>query len=343
MSLATPGGRMELRIKNTVADSGTQITIVPACLLDQSVIKIAGLHQSKVDLRAANNAQIDVQGVADATISALSPSGECFKTSSTIYIVRNVSEVYLSLDVLVGLRIVNEFFPAAGAGNQHGAQAGAWDRTGTVTEQLPHASYSVKVDGSGRVSQRTRQHLRRFDPHDIHAAPHKARRNSPPRSQRNCTGTPIVNRRNQPATPLASQDYAPRSPHRDEEEADLFETPTTRGRARARRQPPEDPGLHDFGDRDIYNHVDERDNDDRDVSEHIVKNQSAEEQDLEDQDARGPPGSNAANAGVPREPDNVKLELFPDDACNQWSPPPTQQLQSKQAQQLPPARPMQTE
>ena len=31
---------------------------------------------------------------------------------------------------------------------------------------------------------------------------------SSPRSQRNCTGTPIVNRRNQPATPLASQDYA---------------------------------------------------------------------------------------------------------------------------------------
>ena len=37
--------------------------------------------------------------------------------------------------------------------NQHGAQAGAWDRTGTVTEQLPHASYSIEVDGSGRVSQ----------------------------------------------------------------------------------------------------------------------------------------------------------------------------------------------
>ena len=46
-----------------------------------------------------------------------------FKTSRKIYIVHNVSEVNLSLDVLVGLRIVNEFFPAAGAGNQHGAQA----------------------------------------------------------------------------------------------------------------------------------------------------------------------------------------------------------------------------
>ena len=32
--------------------------------------------------------------------------------------------------------------------NQHGAKPGAWDRTGTVTEQLPHESYIIKVDGS---------------------------------------------------------------------------------------------------------------------------------------------------------------------------------------------------
>ena len=88
-------------------------------------------------------------------ISTLSPTSERFKMSGKIYVVRNVEEVYLSLDVLIGLRIVNKHFPAAGAGNQHGAQQGAWDITGTVTEQLPHASYSVKVDGSGRISQQT--------------------------------------------------------------------------------------------------------------------------------------------------------------------------------------------
>ena len=68
--------------------------------------------------------------------------------------------------MLVGLCIVNEQFPTAGAGNQHGAQQGAWDRTGTITEQLPHASYSVRINGSGRISQRTRQHLRQFIPND---------------------------------------------------------------------------------------------------------------------------------------------------------------------------------
>ena len=60
---------MELKVKDAVADSGAQITIVPAHLLSQSGIKIEGLRQSKIDLRAANNAKINVQGVADAKIS----------------------------------------------------------------------------------------------------------------------------------------------------------------------------------------------------------------------------------------------------------------------------------
>ena len=97
-----------------MADSGAQITIVPAGLLSQEGIAITGLRQSHVDLRAANNAKTDVQGVADATISALSPSGERYRTITTVYVVKNVDEVYLSMDVLVGLRIVNEHFPTAG-------------------------------------------------------------------------------------------------------------------------------------------------------------------------------------------------------------------------------------
>ena len=117
-----------MKIKDAVADSGAQITIFPASLLEASGIEITGMRKSKLDLRAANNAKIDVQGVADATISALSPSGERFKTTSRVYIVRNVDKVYLSLDVLVGLRIVNEFFPVAGAGNRcaHCASASAY-------------------------------------------------------------------------------------------------------------------------------------------------------------------------------------------------------------------------
>ena len=46
--------------------------------------------------------------------------------------------------------------------NQHGAGkiAKRWDRTGQVIEDMGHNKYRVRVDGSGRVSDRNRQFLR---------------------------------------------------------------------------------------------------------------------------------------------------------------------------------------
>lgn len=35
-----------------------------------------------------------------------------------------------------------------------------WDRRGVVTETLPHRQYTIKLEGSGRVSLRNRRHLR---------------------------------------------------------------------------------------------------------------------------------------------------------------------------------------
>ena len=50
--------------------------------------------------------------------------------------------------------------------NQHGAGkiAKKWDRTGQVVEDLGYNKYRVKVDGSGRVSDRNRQFLRQITP-----------------------------------------------------------------------------------------------------------------------------------------------------------------------------------
>ena len=48
--------------------------------------------------------------------------------------------------------------------NQHGAGkiAKKWDRTGLVLENLGYNKYRIKVDGSGRVTDRNRQYLRQF-------------------------------------------------------------------------------------------------------------------------------------------------------------------------------------
>ena len=48
--------------------------------------------------------------------------------------------------------------------NQHGAGkiAKRWDRSGTVIEDLGYNKYRIRVDGSGRVTDRNRQFLRKF-------------------------------------------------------------------------------------------------------------------------------------------------------------------------------------
>ena len=50
--------------------------------------------------------------------------------------------------------------------NQHGAGkiAKRWDRTGLIVEDLGYNKYRIKIDGSGRVTDRNRQYLRQFTP-----------------------------------------------------------------------------------------------------------------------------------------------------------------------------------
>ena len=50
--------------------------------------------------------------------------------------------------------------------NQYGAGkiAKKWDRTGQVVEDLGYNKYRIRIDGSGRVSDRNRQYLRKFTP-----------------------------------------------------------------------------------------------------------------------------------------------------------------------------------
>ena len=63
--------------------------------------------------------------------------------------------------------------PALKVGQQHvniqnqrgvGKIAKRWDRTGVVVEDLGHNKYRVRIDGSGRVTDRNRQFLRLFKP-----------------------------------------------------------------------------------------------------------------------------------------------------------------------------------
>lgn len=48
--------------------------------------------------------------------------------------------------------------------NQTGPHPKRWDRSGTIVEDHGHSSYTLKVDGTGRVTRRNRQYLRKFTP-----------------------------------------------------------------------------------------------------------------------------------------------------------------------------------
>ena len=55
--------------------------------------------------------------------------------------------------------------------SQHGNDPLRWDRSGVVVEAGTHDSYNVRLDGSGRLSERNRTHLRPVQAHDDDA-PH---------------------------------------------------------------------------------------------------------------------------------------------------------------------------
>ena len=48
--------------------------------------------------------------------------------------------------------------------NQKGNDPLRWDKSGTVVESLGDQQYNIKMDGSGRLSLRNRQFLRRIEP-----------------------------------------------------------------------------------------------------------------------------------------------------------------------------------
>ena len=48
--------------------------------------------------------------------------------------------------------------------NQVGKDALRWSRSGTMVESLGNQQYSVKMDGSGRVTLKNRRFLRKIKP-----------------------------------------------------------------------------------------------------------------------------------------------------------------------------------
>lgn len=68
--------------------------------------------------------------------------------------------------------------------NQAGNSPKRWDRTGVIVECKPHDQYVVKIDGSGRLTNRNRRFLRHFEPASmvVQRAPPRDMSSGPPSS-----------------------------------------------------------------------------------------------------------------------------------------------------------------
>ena len=153
-------GPFDIKVMGAVADSGAQVSIFPSKMLQGNTPITFAPSPSKTDIRGADGSSLSVTGVVDSTVSATNQSGEIISSKVRFYVVNNVSECYLSCDAMRGLKIVNEHFPEAGSGNRHNDKA--WNRSGIVVERKGFGQYQVKLDGSGRLSLRTRAHLKPF-------------------------------------------------------------------------------------------------------------------------------------------------------------------------------------
>ena len=139
------------------------MSIFPSKMLQGNTPITFAPSPSKTDIRGADGSALVVTGVVDSTVSATNQSGEIIATKVKFYVVNNVSECYLSCDAMRGLRIVNEHFPEAGSGNRHNDKT--WSRSGLIVENKGFGQYQIKLDGSGRLSVRTRAHLKPFQPY----------------------------------------------------------------------------------------------------------------------------------------------------------------------------------
>ncbi|KAK8383418.1 hypothetical protein O3P69_019065 [Scylla paramamosain] len=69
--------------------------------------------------------------------------------------------------------------------------SGTWDRTGLIVEALPYRQYTVRLDGTGRISLRNRKHLRPVAELTPPPAPPTLRPPTPPAAQPTMTNAQV--------------------------------------------------------------------------------------------------------------------------------------------------------
>ena len=85
--------------------------------------------------------------------------------------------------------------------NQSGRFPKKWDKSGTIVEVRANDQYTVKIDGSGRLTLRNRRYLRRFVPHVVNQNESSTSVPNPPTTNYASDVTPFMQPQQQPPIP----------------------------------------------------------------------------------------------------------------------------------------------
>ena len=107
VTMPSQSGPFDIKVMGAVADSGAQVSIFPAKMLQGNTSITFAPSPSKTDICGADSSSLVVTGIVDSTVAANNQSGEIIFTKVRFYVVNNVSECYLSCDAMRGLKIVN--------------------------------------------------------------------------------------------------------------------------------------------------------------------------------------------------------------------------------------------
>ena len=98
------------------ADSGAQLTVIPASVLESMKVKLDSIFPVQAKLNGANNAPIMVEGGILLKISSTNPTTQVRKTSHQLcYVSRHVTSSFLSLSCCVDLGLLPATFPEVGS------------------------------------------------------------------------------------------------------------------------------------------------------------------------------------------------------------------------------------
>ena len=93
-----------------VLDSGAQITIIPRCLVEHMGVDMSNMDKSKMKIRSIDNSRVLTQGALCLNITAKTNT-RWINVPTMVYVIPNASGIFLDLQTMENLGLIEDDFP----------------------------------------------------------------------------------------------------------------------------------------------------------------------------------------------------------------------------------------